>query len=76
MPDDLLAQNIALDDDALLGDDVVDDNPMYALPVDEEDIVPEKTIPHAPAEEEPLDDEEDEESDLDGDEDEYADDIE
>lgn len=62
MPDDLLSQNIALDDDALIGDDVVDDNPMYALPVEEEDPL-EKVVPLAPLDEDVVDGED---SDLDG----------
>ena len=61
MPEDLLAQNVMLDDDALI-DDAVDENPMYALPVEEEDPL-EKVVPLAPLDEEAV---EGEDSDLDG----------
>lgn len=61
MPEDLLAQNVMLDDDTLI-DDAVDENPMYALPVEEEDPL-EKVVPLAPLDEEAV---EGEDSDLDG----------
>ena len=58
MPEELLAQGISLDDDMVVGDES-DEVPIVDEPIEDEDDVTKKVVPHSDDDEEVLDDPED-----------------